>query len=85
MATQSGHRPGFGYRPDGNRVATSSVRTAAVADGLPERGEPAAPLLVFNSYAAGVGVATGACCRPLQTQDGDCEAGWTAPPGEPDG
>lgn len=26
----------------------------AVADGLPERGEPAAPLLVFNSYAAGV-------------------------------
>ena len=44
----------FSYRPDGNRVATSSVRPTAVTDGLPERGEPAAPLLMFNSYAAGV-------------------------------
>ena len=42
------------YRPDGNRVAMSGLRPAAVINGLPERGEPAAPLLVFNSYAAGV-------------------------------
>ena len=31
-----------------------SVRPAAVADGLPERVKPAAPLLVFNRHAAGV-------------------------------
>lgn len=42
-------------RAKGNRVATSSVRPAVFADGLPERVEPAAPLLMFNSYAAGVG------------------------------
>ena len=44
----------FSYRPGGIRVATSSVRPAAVADGLPESVEPAAPLLMFNSYSEGV-------------------------------
>ena len=39
----------------GNRVAKASVRPAAVADGLPERREPAAPLLLLGSRAAGIG------------------------------
>ena len=38
----------------GNRVATSSVRPAVLADGLPERVEAAAPLLMFNNQAAAV-------------------------------
>ncbi len=42
------------HRPDGNRVATSSVR-AAVIDSEPERVEPAAALTLFSSCAAGVG------------------------------
>ena len=42
------------HRAAGNRVATSSVRPTVVANGLPERGEPAAPLLMFDSYTAGV-------------------------------
>ena len=42
------------HREAGNRVATSSVRPAAVADGLPERVEAAAPLSMFNSHAAAV-------------------------------
>ena len=42
----------FSYRPDGNRVARMSVRP--VAKDWPERVEPAAPLLMFDSYAAGV-------------------------------
>ena len=40
-------------QPGGNRVATSSVRPA-VLDSEPERVAPAAPMLLFSSYAAAV-------------------------------
>ena len=53
--TQCSQRASFQLPADGNRVATSGVRPAAVINGLPERVEPAALLLMFNSYAAGVG------------------------------
>ncbi len=41
-------------RARGNRDAESSVRPTAVAEGLPEHVEAAAPLLMFNGCAAGV-------------------------------
>ena len=53
----------FNYRPDGNRVSASSVRPAAVADGLPEQVEATAPLLMFNSLAAAVGEQLELCCH----------------------
>ena len=45
----------IGHRHDGDCVAKSIVRVAAVADGLPERVEATGPLLMFNSCAAAVG------------------------------
>ncbi len=54
-----GRGPATGYvvtdQPDGNRVATSSVRPAVVCDVWPERVEATAPLPLSGSHAALVG------------------------------
>ena len=52
----------FSYRPDCNRVATSSVRDVVI-DREPERAEPAAPLSLAINYAAGVVEQPEQCAR----------------------